>query len=310
MKDFKAVLTGIFAALFSSALVFGGILTAFSEDQPRLALLPPTVTATPTITPIIPTPRPGEPTYTPSPTPTMTPNPTTSSQINTPCTFPQNWLAIEIQSNQTIEDLAEQYGVSTEQLMKGNCLTSSKLIIHPREIIYIPESTFPPTETPSPVPTLCVKGFLPGWSGTYLVKDGDHLFTLAKLFKTTTLDLQRANCLPSVNLIKVGQTLYVPFNLPTATPTSTLTLTPYVSPTSTSTRLPTLTPSLTPTVTATFTPPTPIVPTDEPTVVPTATSTPTASPSPTATAMPIETYTPTLTPTPSGTPTLSPTPRY
>jgi LysM repeat protein len=66
-----------------------------------------------------------------------------------------------------------------------------------------------PTPTPCPVP--------PGWAA-YVVRPGDTLFSLARPYSITAEELQNINCLPSADTIQAGQTIYVPYLFPTATP--------------------------------------------------------------------------------------------
>jgi len=151
-----------------------------------------------------------------------------------------------------------------------------------------PASTQPPGATPTdmltPTPTsidspiwiLCVKRFY--WP-TYLVQQGDTLFSLASIAGSTVGELMSANCLPN-DRIYTGQFLYVP-HLPIITFTST------AAPTDTPTETPTATPTDTMTATLTDTP----------------TATPTDSPTPTPTDAPSATPTDTATPTPTDTPT-------
>ena len=152
-----------------------------------------------------------------------------------------------------------------------------------------PESTQPPTATPTELPALtqelvdspgwnvCIKKFY--WP-TYRVRSGDTLFALATASGTTVNQLKSANCLSDDRIIS-GQVLYVPralINTATATPTSTAT------------------PSAIATISQTPTPTQTTV-----TVLPSATDTPT--PTSTFTQIPSATYTPTYTPMPSATPT-------
>lgn len=67
-------------------------------------------------------------------------------------------------------------------------------------------------------PTACIPRA--DWAFTYAVQGGDTLFRIASRFRLTADELQRGNCLPDANLIQVGQTLRVPFALPTPTASS------------------------------------------------------------------------------------------
>jgi len=114
----------------------------------------------------------------------------------------------------------------------------------------------------------------------------------------------------SWNVFIVGSNNNVPSLTPTSTVTSTPTPTVTETPTNTPTPTPTIseTPTNTPTPTVTDTPtPTPTV-TETPTNTPTPTVTDTPTPTPTITETPTNTPTPTVTDTPTPTPTVTETP--
>jgi LysM repeat protein len=69
------------------------------------------------------------------------------------------------------------------------------------------------TQTPADVPIVngTVTPCAPpeGWQ-SYAVQAGDTLFGIASAAETTVSAIMEANCLTTMNLLKVGQTLYVP----------------------------------------------------------------------------------------------------
>ena len=79
----------------------------------------------------------------------------------------------------------------------------------------------------------------------HVVQDGDTVSGIALQYGSSVDAIRRANDLNEASLIKVGQTLIVPVNLPdwTATPTATATSTPTDTLTPTNTPTPTSTPS-------------------------------------------------------------------
>ncbi len=77
-------------------------------------------------------------------------------------------------------------------------------------------------------------GPFPGWVKAYVVQPGDTMFHVAMLYRTTVLDLQRANCKTSF-LIFVGERLWVP-NVATATAGVTIIPPFFDTPTSESTQ--------------------------------------------------------------------------
>lgn len=284
MRFLRDLAGGLALAFFSLLLVLGSIWLALSEGMIR--------TIPPTPTPLLPSPLPN---------PSVIPiafSPTASASATLPipptlsCIPPSGWIPIPIGYGETLETLAERFGVSIEALYTANCLSSDMLI--PGAIIYVPQL---PTATPIPC------GPPPGWI-QYTVQPGDTLFRLSQAFGVDYRLLQRANCLGNSTLIYAGQRLWVP-NVPTRTPvvtdtpliiviatsTPTFTVTPAFtpSPSETSTPLPTWTFTPTPgfTVTVTATPSATMTP-------PGLTSTPSATSSPTPTV----TFTPSATPTP------------
>lgn len=59
------------------------------------------------------------------------------------------------------------------------------------------------------------------WTATYIIQRGDTLFSVAQRFNLTLAQLQQANCISDPNRLQVGQTLRVPFQLPTSVPATT-----------------------------------------------------------------------------------------
>jgi hypothetical protein len=115
-------------------------------------------------------------------------------------------------------------------------LLDRQVVVPPSAQPVAPSAIAPPTAQP----IACVpRG---DWTFTYVIQSGDTLFRIASRFSLTADELQRANCLPDANLIQAGQTLRVPFALPTPTLTS---LPPTITPTATVTSVP---PTATPAV--------------------------------------------------------------
>jgi LysM repeat protein len=193
------------------------------------------------------------------------------------CPLPEGWLTITVKDGDTLESLAETYGIAPRKLMQANCLVNRNLISG--TVFFVPAPTqtqqVPPTATSQPV--TC--GNPPAGWVLYTVQPGDTLYQIGLARGVTVQQLQSANCLASTT-IRTGQTLYVP-NVPTitvwpartATPTEEIEPAPTFSPEPTNTPLPTETPQ--PTATPTTQPTDTAIPTDTPTVAPpTETSTP------------------------------------
>jgi LysM repeat protein len=210
MSSLRQVGLGVVAALFSTALIFGSMLLALMEGGELLALAPaPTLTETPAATP-----KPGEPTFTPTHTlpPTVTPTPTKPVCKNTP----SDWVEQPKLPGESLADLALYFGISLDLLLANNCLDLPTIdnyiqVAVPPEPI-LPTSTLTPTQLPptptekNKEPTRCAHPS--GWVA-YRVKRGDNLTSIARAYGTTVPRLKAANCLDSKN-IHNGQTIYVP----------------------------------------------------------------------------------------------------
>jgi LysM repeat protein len=297
MNGVRQVVLGVLAAMLSLSLVLGSFALALTEGVP-VAIAPDTSTSTvvflppdtPTPpgtdipTPTVPTPIPGEPTFTPSLT--FTPSPTfTSTPPNTTCPPPAGWSAIVVQPGDTLESLAVAYLTTPSILLQANCLISHSLF--PDAILYVPGIPATPTRTKVPC------GPPKTWV-TYTVRPGDTLYSLGQAFGVPVSHLQYANCLGSSTNIRAGQSLFVP-NVPTRTPPPTHTHTPTLTPIPSLTSTPSQTPVPTftsPPPTGTFTPTSTSTDTMTPTFTATQTATETATPTDTATATPTETNTP------------------
>jgi LysM repeat protein len=211
----------------------------------------------------------GTPTsYPPSSTPFLFTATNTQASITPPseCTPPEDWQPYFILPGDTLEELAQEYGISVSVLRSANCLQTDS--IDPGSVIFVPDEV--PTKTDSPSATKTSSSDSPSCGPPaswvqYTVVSGDNLYRLGIAFGVSIADLQWANCMGSSTVIRVGSKLWVP-NRSTNTPEVTNTKTPTKTP------LPTSTPSHT----------------SSPTSTSTATDTATNTP----------TYTPTHTPTP------------
>lgn len=272
MRILRGLAGGFLLALFSLFLVLGSIWLALAEGVVRTRPIS-----------ILPTPSPlsSPPTFPAFPIlASPTPSSTLPVLIPSPsCIPPSGWVPLLVNYGDTLETLAQRFGITIEILSNANCLSSDMLI--PGSLIYVPQI---PTSTPIPC------GPPPGWV-QYVVQSGDTLYRLSQAFGVDYRLLQQANCLGNSTLIYAGQRLWVP-NIPTRTPivtdtpiiiviaTTTATLTPTVFPSETPTSLPTVTSTATPS------------PTPPPTALPSETPTPpSATPSPSASDTPTPTYT-------------------
>ena len=93
-----------------------------------------------------------------------------------------------VQQGDTLYGISKQFGVSVEEIMAENKLTSTA--ISPSQILKIP--------------TVAT-------NVRYIVKAGDNLYSIATLYNTTVTELKKINNLTS-NLLTIGQQLIIPVN--------------------------------------------------------------------------------------------------
>ena len=272
---------GLIIAVISIVLVIGGISLAIAESTSTAlpvqitALIPASPTLQPVILPTLMFPSTSTQFSAFTDTSTATPAAVITATQQIVCTPPSGWYQIVVAANDTIYTLAQRYKTSEDALKNGNCLPSYDL--QAGALLYVP----PIVATAPPI----VCGPPSTWVRAYVVQPGDNLFRISLLYRTTTSQLQSANCMGSSILIYTGQRLWVP-NVPTSTPRPGSTL---VFPSSTASLTsipPTFTLTSWPTATTQF------IATASPS------SAPTASPAPSAT----NTSAPAITPTSSLTP--------
>ena len=262
MSALRQAVFGLLAALLSSAVLIGSILLALVESGHKLAqALPPSPVAS------LSTPRPGEPTFTISPTPEPSSTPTVPVALL--CPPPAGWIQVEALPGDTIPSIAQDYNISPEILRQANCdypgnLIPSLTLLNVPAFTATPTTTSSATATPTPEPTnlprptrttaqQAVCSGPPREWVVYIVQRGDTLYSIATSRGITVAAIKSANCLTS-DTIRVGQRLWAPFVI---TRTSTPSATPQPSNTSvppTATDPPTATPTSTPTHTATTDP--------------------------------------------------------
>jgi LysM repeat protein len=295
MKSVQQLLLGLISAVGTSLLVLGAFSLALAEDSTRIAAVLSTVPAVPS---------PSATTSTGDrPAITLTASATLPPIQPTACPTPAGWVPYVIQPGDTLEALAEAYGLTPAKIRSMNCLSGITLI--PNAILHLPAvgptltasavlptplpslmPTFPPTNTPIP----CVSP-PPGWV-PYVVRRGDTLFRLSIAYGISQEMLRIGNCRAGTGLI-AGEILYVP-NVITRTPAVTRTSVP---PSATQEE-----------ATATSSDPT-ATNTDEPTATvtpePTETPSPTHTPPDTATAITIDPTTPSVPPSETGEPVVT-----
>lgn len=98
----------------------------------------------------------------------------------------------KVVSGDSLWSIAKRYNTTVEELKRLNDLTSNNLQIG--QLLKVPDEleSLPPTIT-----------------GDYVVKKGDSLYSIVKMFNTTVDELKRLNNLSS-NLLQIGQQLVIP----------------------------------------------------------------------------------------------------
>jgi LysM repeat protein len=238
------ILYGMLTAGLAVVLVAGGFVLSFSEGGLPLVFLP-SPTTTPTSLPLttqiqqlvtVTLPATATVTHTitgpPSPTSTAT---ATLPPTLTSCPPPPGWKPITVTKRDTLNNLAQEYDTTPDDLIEANCLVKSQL--EPGTTLYVPGEALP-----SPVPC----GPPGSWVYTYIVQPGDTLYTISRRAGVSVAQIKTANCLTS-DSIRVGQKLFLPVPVePPEPPTRTPTEVEPPSPTSppTETPAPTNTPEV------------------------------------------------------------------
>ena len=247
MKIFNGIFGGILFSVSTSLLVIGALSLSLTESRSAAApaaLLQGTPTTAATATPSAsPTsafsPTPSTATPLPSPTATITASPTAllsatpTATLPVSCPIPYGWAPYLVQSGDTLQIVAQKFGVAPSLISLGNCLMSTTLL--PGTVLYLPSTAASPTPLPAPTYPACGAPY--GWI-RYTVQPYDTLFRLSQEVGVSIYDLQRANCLGGSTYIRAGQLLWLPFypirtpipqptyEYPTATAWPTLEITP------------------------------------------------------------------------------------
>ncbi|MDA1330294.1 MAG: LysM peptidoglycan-binding domain-containing protein [Chloroflexi bacterium] len=184
------VLAGLY--ITTSWLRAGGLgsITLFASDTPT-----PSSTLTPSLTPTI------TETPTPTETPTLEPTPTASAPF-----------LYTVQLGDTLSGIAERFEVEFIIIMAMNGMSNESVLFVGQELV------IPDPNTGLPDPTALPAGLPPRFEIQYLVLPGDTLASIAELFLSTEAGIVTANDLENANEIFVGQLLFVPIRLITATP--------------------------------------------------------------------------------------------
>ncbi|MEQ1578457.1 MAG: peptidoglycan DD-metalloendopeptidase family protein [Hyphomicrobium sp.] len=120
---------------------------------------------------------------------------------------------IEVQPGDTLFRLSKRHQVAVSELMSVNGLKGPNL--KPGQKLHLPSNRAalkPLTRTPaSAAVAIAAPADLPAdWKGSYTVKTGDALYTIARQHKIKLEDLQRYNGITDVRKVKPGMVLHMP----------------------------------------------------------------------------------------------------
>ena len=223
MKESRQGLQSILIVSISLIMAIGSIITAIAENKGSgisdsataptasntpisQSTNPPQATPSATTFFILPSQPPATPTTIPL-TSTLTP-----FTVPANCNPPQSWGPYFVQYGNSLEELAQIYDLTPNELKTANCLESD--FLPPGSVIFVPNTT--PTSTAT-VSISC--GHPADWIQYTVIKD-DTLYSIGQAYGVSVAQLQQANCMGTSTLIIVGTKLWVP-NIPTRTPTAT-----------------------------------------------------------------------------------------
>ncbi len=106
-----------------------------------------------------------------------------------------------VRPGQTLFSIARMYGVDVWALARANNIVNPNRIYIGQRLVIPGNSTMPPA------------------TNVYVVKAGDTLYSIARVYKTTAWAIARANGIYDLNHIYVGQRLIIPGVAPAPTPT-------------------------------------------------------------------------------------------
>jgi len=164
--------TSLFLALLLMALIALLIYRFWPQSGEHLALVPTPVSPTPTARMAVPT-----------PSPVLSPSPVPFTEA----------ITYLVQPGESLASIAERHNTTVAAILAANAISNPSLLYPGQEII-IPVA---PPPTPKPV--------------VYLVQPGDNLFAIASRFGTTVEDIIAANDLSDPGMIRVGQSLIIPY---------------------------------------------------------------------------------------------------
>lgn len=115
------------------------------------------------------------------------------------------WSQHRVRAGENLGVIAREYGLSVAELRDVNGLKNNRIRAGQTLLIPLPYGAMPPSGSDSGEPSVRGKSTM---RGTYTVRSGDNLSTIARRFGVASTDLQKWNTLDG-NKLKVGQTLRV-----------------------------------------------------------------------------------------------------
>lgn len=109
-----------------------------------------------------------------------------------------NNITYTVKAGDSLWKIANQYGITVDELIQANNLTNTVLQIG--DVLIIPGTVEEPEEPSTPPSSNVIE---------YVVQSGDSLYSIAKRYGITASELQSYNNLPST-LLSIGQVLKIP----------------------------------------------------------------------------------------------------
>ncbi len=148
------------------------------------------------------------PTPTPSPEVIQTsipetetpPEPETTEEATVVCALPAGWEEITVEQGDTLAALAEEYGITVQELLEANCLPLDEFLDKAEEALEEPQVIYVPT-TAVEQPVACQ--YPTGWVA-YEASKGESYAALAEKYGIAVEELLIANCLPVNELLPLA----------------------------------------------------------------------------------------------------------
>jgi len=197
----SAFMSTVLLLLLALAIGVGGCERAKPAPTPTSEPEPTAVGTPIAVTPAMASPTAPEGSGTPAPTlppsaETPTPPPAQPpEQVPTQATAPPPGEGVEhvVRWGETVYVIASNYGVSVQEIVAANNLTDPDLI-RAGDVLIIPGGTAPAAQQP----------------GVHIVRRGESLNTIARMYGTTVNAIAMANGIVNPNFIYVGQRLTIP----------------------------------------------------------------------------------------------------